>query len=118
MQIRAKLFKALICSGFLTAIISQSGCAEFPGVYKVAIEQGNILTQEMVAKLEKGQSKEQVRFILGNPLIIDTFSEDRWDYAYRTKRGKKYTSQSNLIVYFENGALSHWQEEDIPDIKR
>jgi outer membrane protein assembly factor BamE len=55
--------------------------------YKIDIQQGNVLTQDMVAQLRPGLSKDQVRFILGTPVLMDMFHADRWDYVYRLQKG-------------------------------
>ena len=71
-----------------------------PGItpYRMVIQQGNFISQEMVAQLKPGMSKEQVRFILGTPLVTDIFHADRWDYVfYRDVPGEKRV-QRNLSV--------------------
>lgn len=98
---------ALILALILTA------CAEFPGVYKVDIEQGNILTQEMIAQLEVGQTKEQVKFVLGSPLLQDSFSNNRWDYAYRLKHEDEFIENGNLVLLFADDKLSSFNYEGI-----
>jgi outer membrane protein assembly factor BamE len=55
--------------------------------YKIDIQQGNVLTQEMVGQLRPGLSKDQVRFILGTPVLTDIFHANRWDYVYRLRKG-------------------------------
>jgi outer membrane protein assembly factor BamE len=55
--------------------------------YKIDIQQGNVLTQDMVAQLRPGLSKDQVRFILGTPVLTDMFHANRWDYVYRLQKG-------------------------------
>jgi outer membrane protein assembly factor BamE len=55
--------------------------------YKIDIQQGNVLTQDMVAQLRPGLSKDQVRFILGTPVLMDMFHAKRWDYVYRLQKG-------------------------------
>lgn len=55
--------------------------------YKIDIQQGNVLTQDMVAQLRPGLSKDQVRFILGTPVLMDMFHSNRWDYVYRLQKG-------------------------------
>ena len=55
--------------------------------YKIDVQQGNVLTQEMVSQLRPGLSKDQVRFILGTPMLLDMFHADRWDYVYRLQKG-------------------------------
>ncbi len=81
-----------------------SACG-FPGVYKINIEQGNIVTQEMVNKLKPGMSRRQVNFIMGTPLIKDTFNRDRWDYVFMLRNGSTVLDQSRLTVEFNGDAL-------------
>ncbi|BBB24953.1 outer membrane protein assembly factor BamE [Amphritea japonica] len=90
------------------AAILLSGCAEFPGVYKIDIPQGNVVTQEMVDTLRPGMTQNQVRYVLGTPLITDTFSSNRWDYVYRNQYGETGTvTQQQLTVLFDDaGRLS------------
>lgn len=77
----------------------------FPGVYRIDIPQGNIVTQEMVDQLRPGLTKQQVTFILGTPQIRDTFNQDRWDYLYSFQPGGGERVQERLSVFFENNAL-------------
>jgi outer membrane protein assembly factor BamE len=77
----------------------------FPGVYKIDVEQGNIVTQEMADQLKPGMSKRQVRFILGTPLVEDTFNQDRWDYPYVKRNGNTVLSESRLTVIFDGDSL-------------
>ena len=81
-----------------------SGC--FPGVYKIDIPQGNVVSQDMVDQLRPGMSYNQVRFIMGTPLITDTFSGERWDYLYSIQRGGAPREQERISLFFENGQLS------------
>ncbi|EGK73199.1 Putative outer membrane lipoprotein OmlA [Methyloversatilis universalis FAM5] len=75
--------------------------------YRIDIRQGNLVTQEMVGQLKAGMSREQVRFLLGTPMLADVFHPDRWDYVYFFKPGNKPedTQQRRLIVYFEDDRL-------------
>jgi len=82
-----------------------SACSEFPGVYKIDIPQGNVVTQEMVDQLRPGMSPSQVRYVMGTPLISDTFSPDRWDYLYSMKEGGDPRTQERISLYFENDRL-------------
>ena len=73
---------------FLTVIIL--GCSSVPRIvseYKIDVQQGNVLTQEMVSQLRPGLTKDQVRFILGTPVLMDVFHANRWDYVYRLQKG-------------------------------
>lgn len=88
-----------------------SGCSgvpslSFPGVYRINIPQGNLITQEMVDQLRPGLTKRQVTFIMGTPLIKDTFDQDRWDYLYSIQIGGGERMQERLSVYFEDGLLA------------
>ncbi|QBQ56309.1 outer membrane protein assembly factor BamE [Nitrosococcus wardiae] len=78
-----------------------------PGVYRIDIQQGNVITQEMLGKLNPGMSKQQVRFVLGNPLLVDTFRPDQWHYIYSFKPGNGRREQRTITVWFEDDELSH-----------
>jgi outer membrane protein assembly factor BamE len=92
----------LIC-----ALLVLTACS-FPGVYRIDIPQGNIITQEMVDQLRPGLTKRQVNFIMGTPLIRDTFDQDRWDYVYSYQPGGGERAQERVTVYFDNGELSRF----------
>lgn len=66
----------------LLSACNNIGSMDFPGVYKISIPQGNIITQEMVDQLRPGMTKRQVIFVMGTPLIRDPYHQDRWDYVY------------------------------------
>jgi len=94
--------------------ISACGFVGFPGVYKLDIEQGNIVTQEMADQLKPGMTRRQVRFILGTPLVEDTFNPDRWDYLYVKRNGMKVLSESRLTVEFEEDSLVRLSGDLVP----
>lgn len=89
--------KFLLASLTLVGLFGLAGCS-FPGVYKVDIQQGNVVTQDMIDQLRPGMTRGQVRFIMGNPLITDTFHADRWDYVYSVQPGggKRYQERVSL----------------------
>ncbi|MCP4598755.1 outer membrane protein assembly factor BamE [Neptuniibacter sp.] len=96
--------KVLIAS-VLTLVLS--GCSGFPGVYKIDIPQGNVVTQDMVDQLRPGMTESQVRYIMGTPLITDTFHQGRWDYLYSKKSGTDGSLvRERLTLMFSNGKLS------------
>ena len=74
--------------------------------YRIDVRQGNMVTQEMVAQLKPGLSKDQVRFILGTPLLTDVFHADRWDYVYRLQKGSGETQLRRFAVFFKDGKLA------------
>ncbi len=87
----------------LAAILLLSGCFS---VYKLEIQQGNIVTQEMIDKLKPGLTRSQVRYVLGTPLVIDPFHQDRWDYYYYLRHSNERTGESrHLTVIFKNDLL-------------
>jgi outer membrane protein assembly factor BamE len=69
------------------------------------VRQGNFVTQDMVAQLKPGLSRDQVRFILGSPLVADMFHVDRWDYIYRFQPGHGEIQQRALTVFFQGNKL-------------
>ena len=74
--------------------------------YRMEIQQGNFVSQEMVSQLKSGMTKDQVRFILGTPLITDSFHADRWDYIFRRQRvNSDELEQRQIAVFFEEGRL-------------
>ena len=87
-----------------------SGCSSwgFPGVYRINVEQGNIVTREMIDQLEPGMNRHQVRYILGTPLIEDPFNPQRWEYLYSLRNGDKLLLELRLTVYFDGDTLTHF----------
>lgn len=85
-----------------------AACAGNPlAPYRMEIQQGNYVTQEMVAQLRPGMTKEQVRFALGTPLINDVFHEDRWDYFFMRRRGRNAPLEQRLltVMFDKDGRL-------------
>jgi outer membrane protein assembly factor BamE len=75
-------------------------------VYRVDVPQGNIVTQEMVDLLKPGMTPNQVRFVLGTPLITDPFHPQRWDYYYSLRKGGAlFPETRRLTIYFQNEQL-------------
>jgi outer membrane protein assembly factor BamE len=73
--------------------------------YRMVIQQGNYISDEMVAQLKPGMSKEQVRFVLGTPLVTDIFHADRWDYVFFRELPNGKREQRNLSVVFQDSKL-------------
>ena len=88
---------------------------KFPGVYRLRVLQGNYIEQEMVDQLEKGMTRDQVRFVMGTPLIEDTFSPDRWDYFFNVRRGDDTLREFHFSVFFdEQDLLARWEGDYEP----
>jgi outer membrane protein assembly factor BamE len=82
-----------------------AGCMLAP--HKIDIQQGNYVDQEMVAKLKPEMTRSQVRFILGTPLVADSFHPNRWDYVYMTGRAGDVRSRRKITVVFDGDKLNH-----------
>ena len=92
----------------LTAVLV-TGCSWSPFdsvVHKIDIKQGNIIDQTDIDQLRPGMEKRQVRFIMGTPMIVDTFNQNRWEYIYRQHRsGSAPTENTRVSLYFDNDKL-------------
>jgi outer membrane protein assembly factor BamE len=84
------------------------------GIYKLDINQGNYITQDMVEKLKVGQSPQQVRLVLGTPLLTDPFHKDRWDYVYQYSKSRKVVESRQFSVYFVEDKLARWEGDEAP----
>ena len=91
--------------------LSGCGVPRIPGItpYKPEIQQGNYLSQETIAQLKPGMSKEQVRFILGTPLITDVYHADRWDYVYWREAENGKREERRIAIFFNEGKLDRIQ---------
>jgi len=91
-----------------------AGCArntdgtwKAPFVHRIDIQQGNVIEQSMINRLKPGMTKEQVRFIMGTPMLIDPFHSYRWEYVYSFEPGDGERQQRHITVYFKDDKLSH-----------
>ena len=90
----------------LPFVVFISACsAKMPDIYRLDIQQGNVLDAPMLARLSPGMEKRQVRFILGTPMIIDTFNQGRWDYVYTYSQGGTEIEQRQVTLFFEDDRL-------------
>jgi outer membrane protein assembly factor BamE len=95
--------RTLLVAASCALIAACSYKPSFINEYKIDIQQGNVLTQEMVSQLKPGQTRDQVRFLLGTPLVTDIFHQQRWDYVYRYLNGQTGQVESRkFTVYFDN----------------
>ena len=87
----------------LLGIVLTSSCV----LYEQDIEQGNVLTPEMIEQVRPGMTRKQVQFILGTPLVADAFHANRWDYYYSLKPGRKSITKKMLLsIVFEGDRVS------------
>lgn len=93
----------------LVLVIALSGCTYLNpanwGSYHMDVQQGNLVTQDAVAKLKIGMTRSQVRFLLGTPLLVDNFHANRWDYKYQSYLDDKLVENKLLTVTFNGDSL-------------
>ena len=82
--------------------------------FKMDIQQGNVVTSKMLLQLKPGMTKSQVRFIMGTPLIVDSFHKDRWDYFYQMRQAGKIIEQRRVILDFEKELLTKVRGDVVP----
>lgn len=95
------LYRSLI----LVLALSLSACSSW--VYRIDIPQGNYLEKKDIDKLQVGMTKEQVKYVLGSPVLVDSFASDTWHYIYKFKSGRtaKLDMRKDFIIKFENDLL-------------
>ncbi|MGZ8290109.1 MAG: outer membrane protein assembly factor BamE [Telluria sp.] len=82
--------------------------------YRPDIQQGNFVSQEMLSQLKVGQTRDQVLFILGTPLLTDIFHNDRWDYPFYLARGDGELTSSRVTVYFKDNKVEKFDGGNLP----
>ena len=82
--------------------------------YKIEIQQGNFISQEMMSQLKEGMSKDQVRQIMGTPMLTDIFHAERWDYIYLRHTADGRHEKRGLVLFFEDGKLARIDGEAAP----
>lgn len=108
-----KFVSLTLCLSLLLALGSCSN-SRFLRPHKIAIQQGNMITQETVDRLKPGMTKSQVNFVMGTPLIVDTLNSDQWHYVYRLRTGAGNTLTRKLAVIFVDGKLHELQGDYKP----
>jgi outer membrane protein assembly factor BamE len=88
-----------------------------PGVYKLDIQQGNIIDQEMINQLRPGMSKRQVLYVLGSPMLVDVFHQQRWDYIQSEQKDDAPRMEKRISLYFEGDNLTGVQGDFRPSSK-
>ncbi|MEO8039425.1 MAG: outer membrane protein assembly factor BamE [Betaproteobacteria bacterium] len=87
----------------LAAVLLLAACSLT--TYRMDIQQGNVVTQEMIAKLRPGMTRSQVKFVMGTPLVSDPFHTERWDYFYELIKQGKLKDRRRLTLLFEDDQL-------------
>ena len=102
----------------LVAGLANPACSidKLPGVYRIDVQQGNVVTTEMLEQVELGMERRKVRFVLGTPLVTDAFHQDRWDYVFIYQPGSGDRVQQRVSLFFEGGRLARIDSDLKPDM--
>ena len=103
----SRCLRVLLCTALLA--LGATGC-----VYRVDVQQGNLLDNKAIDAVQPGMTRSQVRFLLGTPVVEDQFHTDRWDYMYYYRAGRSSrTLQRWIIVYFDGDKVKEVRR-DVP----
>jgi outer membrane protein assembly factor BamE len=95
-----KIIQCLVLGSAVT--LMASGC-----VYRINIQQGNFLNQGAVDSVKEGMTRSQVRYLLGTPMVADSFNKERWDYIYYLKKGRsRHVDSRRVTVYFDGDKVA------------
>jgi len=122
---RSSAMRPALVSSLLAAALLAGACSAYDSTsrkvadaitpYRINIVQGNFVSREAVSQLREGMTRDQVRFLLGTPLLTDVFHADRWDYYFSFRRGSKPVVQSRqFTVFFEGDKLVKWVGNELP----
>jgi outer membrane protein assembly factor BamE len=97
---------------FRAALIALVALALAACVYRIDIQQGNLLDEDDINQVDLGMTRSQVQFLLGTPMVADSFHRDRWDYAYYYRRGRSPDADRRwVVVYFENDRVQRIERD-------
>jgi outer membrane protein assembly factor BamE len=102
------MLRAALAALLLYTSLAACGVPRIPGItpFQPEIQQGNYVSQEMVAQVKPGMTREQVRFLLGTPLLTDIFHADRWDYVYWREATNGKRESRRVALFFDDGKLA------------
>jgi len=112
--VKQPYMKNKISTAFILLIaLSITACS----IHKVDIQQGNIVSKEMMSQLTIGMTQEEIKTLMGQPLITDPFRRDRWDYIHSFKSGKSNAprTQYRITLFFEGDQLARIESEIPPE---
>ena len=103
-------FSRLLVLGLLAGSLLSGGC-----VYRMTVQQGNFLDARQVVQVKEGMTRAQVRFLLGTPMLPDSFDRDRWDYLYSLDLGKgEKPTRQRLTIYFSDEKVGRIENDGAP----
>jgi outer membrane protein assembly factor BamE len=103
-----RIAQKLLTASFLLATVSLAGCANWAnfGIYRMDIQQGNVVTAEAVSALKVGMTRADVRNALGAPLLQDPFHAERWDFYFSSSKGGREVERDNVTLTFKDDKLA------------
>ena len=105
--------KSLIA--ILLLAVGLSACSTIKKVvYRIDVPQGNYLEQDKIDQVKVGMTPEQVQYLLGTPMLKDSFETHRWSYVFILRKGYEEPIQRTLFVHFDNKGLVSQVELDKP----
>jgi outer membrane protein assembly factor BamE len=106
--------RALFCATAIVLMLAACSWVPRLGVYKLDVNQGNYITSDQVEKLKVGQTRQQVRAVLGTPMLADAFHANRWDYPYEFNRLGRTLEHRQFTVYFVDDKVARWEGDEMP----
>lgn len=104
--------------GLLALCLILSGCSltklRLPRVHKLTVQQGNVITQDMIDKLKPGMSRSQVAYIMGEPIFRNPFNSQRWDFIYTIELPGVFADERRVSLYFYDGQLAYFTGDYAP----
>jgi len=124
-ELRSSAMRPALVISLLAAALLGAACSTYDSTsrkiagaitpYRINIVQGNFVSREAAAQLREGMTRDQVKFLLGTPLLTDVFHADRWDYVFSFRRGSTPVVQERrFTVFFQDGKLVKWQGDELP----
>jgi outer membrane protein assembly factor BamE len=96
------VFRLCALAALSATAVLPTGCTP----YRIDIQQGNVVTQEMLARLRPDMTRQQVRYVMGTPLVADTFHPERWDYFYNLDKAGSPDERRRITLVFEKDRLT------------
>jgi outer membrane protein assembly factor BamE len=113
-KIITHLFRTTLKYLLVSSLLVSIQACSFPGVYKINIQQGNIVTQDMLDKLKPGMNRNQVHFVLGNPVLENTFDNKIEHYIYTYQKSGGDTIQQRVTVYYDKDKYLRYEGKLLP----
>ena len=104
----------LVLTGVLAGCSLKMPKLGIPRVHKITVQQGNVITQEMINQLKPGMTHSQVAYIMGEPIFRNAFNDARWDYIYTVETPGIYSDERRLSLYFEDDMLAYFTGDYAP----